>query len=175
MPRGRSALPTASRPPAANRARRARARRQPSVSLAKEGAPQPKLTSGGRRKVPFRGRLAPSPGKEEIPRKGGVSIIFGRIFPSLNIFVSVFFGFPCVCKVFFSGDGIPSSHPGDFILLPRFWLSGRALDSVSEVPGSNPTFRFVFGSVVERSTLSAKSLVRAPRFDCFLGLIIVWI
>ena len=52
----------------------------PSCPPAKEGAPPSNSASGGRGKVPSRGRLARSPGKEGILGKGGVSIISGGIY-----------------------------------------------------------------------------------------------
>ena len=88
-------LPSAAKPPAAARTRHARPTRQHKVSSAKEPAPSSHLASRGRRKEPSRGRLARSPGKGRISRKGGVSNMFGGVFPRDYLFRVPWLGFHC--------------------------------------------------------------------------------
>ena len=100
------------------------------VLLAKERAPTPNATSGGRRKEPSRGRLARSPGKERIPGEGGVSNIFGGVSLPGMFFRSPVRSFNCMEGVF-CGDGTLSSPPVILFSCPRvFWINGRASDSV---------------------------------------------
>ena len=64
MPREAPALPSATRPLAAARPSHASPTRQPSMSLANEGAPQSNSASERRGKEPSRGRVALSPNGE---------------------------------------------------------------------------------------------------------------
>ena len=68
--RAAPALPTGTRPPASTRASQTRPTQQPSVTPAKERAPTPNSTIGGRREAPFPGQGALSPASGEIPREG---------------------------------------------------------------------------------------------------------
>ena len=109
-------------PPDPPRPRHCYCTQLPSVSPAKKRVSQSKSASEGSRKVPSRGRLARSPGKEGIPGSPR-----GRRFHHFQSFSpGIFFVFPFLSSYLyarlFPGDGTLSS-PTRIIFNPRFWLS----------------------------------------------------
>ena len=108
---------------------------QPSVSLAKEGAPPPNSASGGCRKVLSRERLAQSPRKEGTPGMGGASIISDFFFVSPS-------GFPFVWEAFFSGMAHYHPPPGGVNFSSPFLGSAVERSTLyAQIPGSSPTFQ----------------------------------
>ena len=118
MPRRAPALPTVTGSPAATRSRHCCATQQPSVSPEKDGAPQPNSTSGGRRKVPSRGRLARSPGKGGDLREARVFDDSLRHISPGNVFRVPVFGVSICKEGVFWGDGTLSSPPRFFLRIP---------------------------------------------------------
>ena len=79
---------------------------------------------------PSRGRLGRSPGEERTPGEGGVITIFGGVSLTGIVFVCPVWGFICMVRRVFFGDGTLRSPLGIFSPVPVNFGSAVESDSV---------------------------------------------